>query len=159
MVLARRVRLRLASESASGPPRSPTCNSMMSRRRRAHGERWSSPAADRDFPLVTRERWVSGRVVVAGRLSATALGFCFFRPGLLHLHAGERVLLAPDLDVDRHRGPEASPVGLGACIETLRDPGEARWLAHPSGVVGDVLEGDFPVLAHLDEQPVMTPTR
>ena len=72
---------------------------------------------------------------------------------LLHDHAGERVLLAPHLDVDRHRGPEVAAVEVRCGVEAGFYPGEGGGLAHPPGVVGDPLERDFAGLAHIGEQP------
>jgi len=68
------------------------------------------------------------------------------------MNAGERVLLAPHLDVHRHRGPQAAAVVFGAELEAVRDPSERRRFPHPPRVIGDPLERDLPGLAHLGEQ-------
>src|SRR5262249_40741012 len=68
-------------------------------------------------------------------------------------YAGERVLLAPDLNVNRHRGPEAAAVVAGARLEASLKPGEGRWLPLQPSIFGEPFGRNVARLAHFAEQP------
>jgi hypothetical protein len=66
-------------------------------------------------------------------------------------HAGQRVLLAPDLDIAVGLGPDRPPIGLAGDPQHILEGVIAARLAHPPRVVDQPAEGHAVVEPQLDQ--------
>src|SRR5215471_15979818 len=71
---------------------------------------------------------------------------------LLPQHGGERVLLAEDEDSTLGVVPHSAPIFLRGRLEALGERAIGRGPVGRAGVVGDPVEGDLALLAHLHEK-------